>query len=215
MENLDPAFIIGVMFGAVLGGVCVRIYHWWGIKRRARWFAANDTKNPANQLRFLQHALIGKKPVMGREAYRRFKAIEDYLQQMGLNAYRVIPETTLGAIVKLPRNAQQPFTKDQIESGFRCKRVDFVIIDRAGNPVLCVEYHGTGHNQGDYEARDAVKALALERANIPLLIITKAVKRDQLNAWLDHYLTPRFNGSRASSVANRPNDTKTNRQNDS
>ena len=53
------------------------------------------------------------------------------------------------------------------------RRVDFAVIDMAGNVQFAVEYHGSGHEQGNWRERDAIKAIALEKAGIPLLIIKK------------------------------------------
>jgi len=56
------------------------------------------------------------------------------------------------------------------------------VIDASGKPKLAIEYHGSGHYQGNAEDRDAVKRLALKKAGIPLLEISEgATKREVEN----------------------------------
>lgn len=50
------------------------------------------------------------------------------------------------------------------------KRVDFLIVDETGLPILAIEYHSPGHFKTNSEASDAAKALALEEAGVPLLV---------------------------------------------
>ncbi|WP_408737301.1 DUF2726 domain-containing protein [Acetobacter pasteurianus] len=69
----------------------------------------------------------------------------------------------------------------QAFSSYSGKRVDFLLIDRYGLPVLVIEYHGTGHDlSGDADDRMAVKRLALQKAGIPLLEIPEKMARPQI-----------------------------------
>jgi hypothetical protein len=58
------------------------------------------------------------------------------------------------------------------ENAFRSinsKRVDALVVDRGGRPVLAVEYQGAGHYQGTAPARDAIKKEALRKAGVGYL----------------------------------------------
>ena len=48
-------------------------------------------------------------------------------------------------------------------------RLDFVVMDAWGYPVLAVAYQGRGHHRGHAVQCDAVKRAGLERAGIVLL----------------------------------------------
>lgn len=164
-------FITGLSLGTALGMIIHEIYSKFQAHGRRKWFASTNTKDPKNQLRFLENAPLRRSILMNREAYKRFQSIEEYLKRSDFRFYRVVPETCMSVFITLPRKAQIAHTRDQIESGFRCKRVDFLIINEKGLPVLAIEYHGSGHYQGDYEARDKVKEYTLNIAGIPLLVL--------------------------------------------
>jgi hypothetical protein len=64
-------------------------------------------------------------------------------------------------------------------SAINSKRVDILVIDREGWPLLAIEYQGDGHYQGTAAARDAVKREALRRAGIGYLEIFPGESEDQ------------------------------------
>jgi len=62
--------------------------------------------------------------------------------------------------------------KSPSENAFRSinsKRVDALVVDSGGRPVLAVEYQGTGHYQGTAPGRDAIKKEALRKAGVGYL----------------------------------------------
>lgn len=176
--NIDFGF--GLVLGIALGMIMLKYYERYQAYKRKQWFASVDTKNPKNQFRFLQNAPLKRSSVMGYEAYKKFQVIEEFLKRSEFQSYRVIPETCMSAFIDLVKNRKLQYSKEQIESGFRCKRIDFLIINPKGLPVLAIEYHGSGHFQGDYEARDKVKALTLHLASIPLLVLQKDTDKSEI-----------------------------------
>lgn len=46
------------------------------------------------------------------------------------------------------------------------KRVDFLIVDQQYNPVIVIEYQGSGHYQNNAVERDAIKKECCRKANI-------------------------------------------------
>lgn len=51
------------------------------------------------------------------------------------------------------------------------RRIDFGLVDAEANVVLAIEYHGAGHFKKTPQERDAIKALLLKRAGVPLLTV--------------------------------------------
>ena len=102
-------------------------------------------------------ASFQRRRVLSASEYRAFKVIEDDMAA-ARRGYRVFAQTSLGEILQSPD-----------ENAFRSinsKRVDILVIDRSGWPVLAVEYQGSGHYQGTAAARDAVKKEALRKAGV-------------------------------------------------
>jgi hypothetical protein len=88
---------------------------------------------------------------------RVFKIIEDYVAASH-RGYRVFAQTNLGEILASPD-----------ELAFRSinsKRVDILIVDQGGWPIIAVEFQGEAHYQGNAAIRDAVKKKALSKAGI-------------------------------------------------
>lgn len=193
MENINPDFLIGLIFGISLGMIFMNLFMKYQGYKRKKWFASVDTKNPENQLKFLETGHIRKTSVMGFEAYQRFKFIEEFLLRRDFKGYRVFAETCLGGFLAHQKHQNQIYSKDQIEAGFRCKRLDFLIINPKGFPALAIEYHGTGHFKGDWEARDKVKALSLQKAEIPLLVLYKDTGKEDILKALDFELKKQQN----------------------
>ncbi|HVW92739.1 MAG TPA: DUF2726 domain-containing protein [Devosia sp.] len=92
--------------------------------------------------------------------YRVFKAIEDELATRR-SGYRVFAQTSLGEVLASPSEAAF--------LAINSKRVDVLIVDRGGWPVLAVEFQGRGHYEGRAAARDAIKREALRRAGVGYL----------------------------------------------
>ena len=62
------------------------------------------------------------------------------------------------------------------------KRIDILVVNRGGWPLLAVECQGAGHDQGNAAARDAVKKEALRKAGVRLMEIGTAESDAQIRA---------------------------------
>lgn len=139
-------------------------------QRRKQFFKRNDISDIENQIRFIRQAdLRAVKPV-NREAVSVLYALDKWIDTHR-DGWRLAFEVSMGAFI---RTAYDP--NDRLQraafSSYNSKRVDFLLIDRYGHPVLAVEYHGTGHDLSEDAAdRMEVKRLALKRAGIPLVEI--------------------------------------------
>lgn len=98
------------------------------------------------------------------------------------NGYRVFPQVGLGGIVRSEKDIYKCYSD---------MRPDFTIVDRNGFPVLVIEYNGSGHYDRTSITRDGIKRTALEKAGIPLEIVTKPMDRGAIIALLSRHLAPR------------------------
>lgn len=113
--------------------------------------------NVEEQLRAVMAGSFERRRLLNAGEYRVFKIIEDCVTAPR-RGYRVFAQTSLGEVLASPN-----------ETAFRSinsKRVDILIVDQGGWPVLAVEFQGGGHYQGSAAIRDAVKKEALDKAGV-------------------------------------------------
>jgi hypothetical protein len=121
-------------------------------------------------LRFIGECSLKAVPPVNREAVRVLYAIDEWIKDYQPD-WRFAFEVAMGGFIKTPYAPDDPRQKRAFNS-YSGKRVDFLLINRRGQPVLVVEYNGSGHDlSGDADARMEVKRLALQKAGIPLLEI--------------------------------------------
>lgn len=116
---------------------------------------------------------------INREAYKILLDLEKAVQELG-QGHRVLAEISLRAFMKIEKNSAHPNRVLAARRKIAQKRLDFLIIDKRGQPVLAVEYHGSGHYQGNAIYRDAVKRAALQEADLTLLEIYNGDKRETI-----------------------------------
>lgn len=119
-------------------------------------------RDAADQLRIVMQASFQKARLMSRPEYDVFRVVETHLPRCG-PGFRLMAQTSMGEILASPD-----------ADAFRCinsKRLDMLVIDTFGFPVVAIEHQGNGHFQGDAPARDAVKREALRRAGVEFLEI--------------------------------------------
>lgn len=130
-----------------------------------------DRTDSADQLRAVMGAEFARSKVMGLAEYRAFYAVEQEVR-IQRPSYRVFAQTALGEVIRsTDRNAH---------SAINSKRVDVLVIDRAGYPVLAVEYQGRGHFRGDAAARDAVKKEALRKAGVAYVEVFEFTSEEEV-----------------------------------
>jgi Protein of unknown function (DUF2726) len=132
-----------------------------------------DIKDVGQQMRAVMAASFQKRRLLNSGEYRAFKIIETDIAA-ARRGYRVFAQTSLGEVLTSPD-----------ESGFfsiNSKRVDILIVDQGGWPVVAVEYQGEGHYQGTAAARDAVKKEALRKAGVRYVEVSASDTADQIRA---------------------------------
>jgi hypothetical protein len=93
---------------------------------------------------------------------------------------RVMAQTSMGELVRTKDHSAAQEECDRAYRSINSKRLDFVVIDAYGLPVLAIEYQGTGHYQSGAFMRDAVKREVLRKANIRLLEVPADYNRTEL-----------------------------------
>lgn len=142
-------------------------------------FEQNDVSNPENQIRFISQTGLRATSPVNKEAVRVLYALEEWIKA-NRSGWRLSFEVGLGAFIKT-NDGQDELSVQQAFSSYNSKRVDFLLIDNYGAPMLAVEYHGSGHYlSDDAEARMQVKRLALSRAGIPLVEIPAKTSRPEI-----------------------------------
>ena len=137
------------------------------------WRFGRDLTDIGVQLRAVMAAPFERKKLLNWSEYRAFKAIEEELAASNLG-YRIFAQVNLGEILK-----------SSDDTGYRSinsKRIDILIVNRGGWPLLAVECQGAGHYQRNAAARDAVKKEALRKAGVPFMEIGTADTDAQIRA---------------------------------
>lgn len=139
----------------------------------------NAVQHFAQQLQSVMISSFEKQRIMNAPEYRTFRTIEDEIAAMR-NGHRVFAQTCLGEIL-------QSKDEDAFYS-INSKRVDILIIDKAGWPVLAVEYQGEGHYKGTAAARDAIKKEALRKAGVRYLEVVPDDSDEQIRRRIREHL---------------------------
>jgi hypothetical protein len=132
-----------------------------------------DFSDVGQQLHFVMAGSFQRRRLLNFSEYRVFKVI-DHEIATAQRGHRVFAQTSLGEVLQSPdANAFRSINS---------KRVDFLIVDGGGWPVLAVEYQGPGHYQGKAAARDAIKKEALRKAGVAYVEISEADSDAQIRA---------------------------------
>ncbi|MBK0022923.1 DUF2726 domain-containing protein [Brucella pseudogrignonensis] len=150
----------------------------------------HDITKHENQLRFLSECSIyATRPVNREAALNVLYELQNWISSHR-PTWRVGFEVAMGSFIKTEK-WQAEAIKDRAFRSYNSKRVDFLLIDNYGKPMLAVEYNGTGHDlSADAASRMAVKRCALERAGIPLLEIGQFEKHRLQNLLTESFATP-------------------------
>lgn len=114
------------------------------------------------EIQRILYAKFQKKRLMNKEEYGLYLQLERLIES-NTDGMRLFSQVPLGEILR----------SDDSDAFFciNSKRCDFVVIDRKGEALIALEYHGSGHFQGNSSVRDEVKRLALKKASIPTIEI--------------------------------------------
>ena len=158
-------------------------------ERRRRQYEENDVSDINKQIRFIsQTELRAVRPVNKEAARVVLYPLNNWIKTNRPD-WRMSFEVGMGAFIKTSYDPDDPSLKAAFSS-YNSKRVDFLLIDKGGKPMLVVEYHGTGHDLSD-DAPDRmhVKRLALSRAGIPLVEVPANTTREDFIQMIEAVIT--------------------------
>ena len=125
---------------------------------------------PTAQMEFISKVDFAARPLLNRPEYRILRILEEVSREIP-GGLRVMAQTSLGEVLApQPASASQE-ARDLASRSIHGKRLDFLVIDGYGMPVLAVEYQGHGHYSEKTFMRDAAKREALRKAGIRLMEI--------------------------------------------
>ncbi len=165
MQGIAPVTAVALIVGAFLLGAYAsgslsplrRRRPWTSRPPFQREHTQPDLTDVGQQFHAVMAASFQKRKLLSLREYRAFKTIEEVVMTER-RGHRVFAQANLGEILKTPdANAYRSINS---------KRVDILVVDRGGWPVLAVEYQGNGHYQGVAAARDAIKKEALRKAGV-------------------------------------------------
>ena len=166
----------------------------WSNKKQDRTSKV-DITDTSQQLKYVHAVEFKPQKLLNKPEARIFKELEVTVKEHAEN-HRVMAQVNLGEFLKVD---QQSGTKQDRFYAYRSinsKRVDFLIIDRFGTPVIALEYQGDGHHQKAAFIRDAVKKEAMRKAGIHFIEINKGDLPGDIRKQVAKLLT----GERATSV---------------
>jgi hypothetical protein len=156
-----------------------------GIERRSSYRRRTDSYDrqrdlfAAQQVRAVSGASFQRKQILNVGEYRVFRIIEAELISIR-RGYRAFAQTSLGEILNS--------SNEDAFFAINAKRVDILVVDHGGWPVLAIEYQGPGHYQGTAVARDTMKVMALNNAGVRYLEIFQSDGVDQIRTRLGEHL---------------------------
>ena len=130
-------------------------------------------------MEFISKVDFERRPLLNQSEYRILRILEEIARDTP-GGHRVMAQTSLGEVLA-PRPASG--SQEARALAFRSinsKRLDFLVIDAYGMPVLAVEYQGQGHFSERTFMRDAVKREALRKAGIRLLEVPAVFDAEDL-----------------------------------
>jgi len=140
---------------------------------------SNRLRESTAQLEFISKVDFEARPLLNRPEYRILRILEAVAQETP-GGLRVMAQTSLGeALAPQPTSGSQE-ARDLAFRSINSKRLDFLVIDAYGMPVLAVEYQGHGHFRDTTFMRDAVKREALRKAGIRLLEVPAVFDAEDL-----------------------------------
>jgi hypothetical protein len=146
-----------------------------------------DLRDPRVQMQAIAGADFEPRRLLNKSEYGVLLILEAAARDAN-KGLRVMAQTSMGELVRTKDHSASLEECDRAYRSINSKRLDFVVIDPYGLPVLAIEYQGTGHYQSNAFMRDAVKREVLRKANIRFLEVPADYKRAELSQQLSRLL---------------------------
>ena len=132
--------------------------------------ASKRLGDPTAQMEFISKVDFKPRPLLNRSEYKILRILEEVSQDIP-GGHRVMAQTSLGEVLAPQMASGSKEARDLAFHSINSKRLDFLVIDGYGMPVLAVEYQGHGHYNDRTFMHDAVKREAVRKAGIRFLEI--------------------------------------------
>ena len=132
--------------------------------------ASKRLGDPTAQMEFISKVDFKPRPLLNRSEYKILRILEEVAQDIP-GGHRVMAQTSLGEVLAPQMASGSKEARDLAFHSINSKRLDFLVIDGYGMPVLAVEYQGHGHYNDRTFMHDAVKREAVRKAGIRFLEI--------------------------------------------
>lgn len=127
-----------------------------------------DPRREADPMAQLARVDWQVKRLMNGAEYRVFEQLEQLVAEAG-GGRRIFSQVSLGEILRVSPRSGDRSARASAFNRINAKRVDYLIVDRSGIPVVAIEYQGRGHYQADATARDNIKREAFRLAGVPFV----------------------------------------------
>lgn len=149
---------------------------------------ATKTEPPRpGQLDAVSGVAFRHRPVLNKEERRAFLLVESFLADCA-PGYRILAQISLGEVLSVVDDGLSRREAERAFLAVNAKRLDLGIVDDGFALVAAIEYHGSGHFQGNARVRDAVKREALRSAGVPLVEIHEGTPIEELALRLSEIL---------------------------
>ncbi len=129
------------------------------------------------------------KRLLNKSEYKILLLLESIVRETN-TGLRVMAQTNMGEIIRPKKGSASDFDCNNAFRSINSKRLDFVVINRCGTPVLALEYQGDGHFRSRSFMRDAVKREVLRKAKICFIEVPRNYRALDLRARLRTLLAP-------------------------
>lgn len=131
-----------------------------------------NAREPSDPISQIRQVAWRTKTLMNGAEYRTFCQLERLVAESG-GGQRLFSQVSMGEILRVDPKSGDRSACTSAFNRVNAKRVDYLIIDRAGFPLAAIEYHGSGHYQANAEIRDRIKREAFRLAGVPFVEIAR------------------------------------------
>jgi hypothetical protein len=140
-----------------------------------------DLSDPQVHLALANSENFRIRPILNGREREVFYALRDAIRTAYKTKYLLFAQVPMGVFLQCG--------SDNAFRSINSKRVDFLVTNTKGDPVLVIEYQGSGHYQGSASVRDEVKRVACRSAGLELYeIVTNTRKEDYQNLVIERLL---------------------------
>lgn len=116
----------------------------------------------------IEACAIEPRPLLNRDEFGLLLRLEVLAASLP-NQQRLFSQVSLLEVFHARALNGDPKTRLAAFEAYKAFRVDFLVVNRRGYPVLGIEHQGSGHHHGNAAYRDQIKREVFRKAAVPLL----------------------------------------------